>query len=99
MRTLERHQHNPAIGDGLPGLGAALAQMAKHGITMKYAKVHRVLGEGNFVLTVSEGSFGGKATSFYDLFRVEGGKIAEHWDAIESIPGRDHQWKNANGKF
>ena len=34
----------------------------------------------------------------YDLFRVEHGKIAEHWDTIETIPPRD-QWKNQNGKF
>jgi predicted SnoaL-like aldol condensation-catalyzing enzyme len=80
------------------GLGAALADMAKHGVTMKYDKVHRVLGEGEFVLAISEGSFAGKPTAFYDLFRVEEGKIAEHWDVIEPIAPRD-QWKNANGKF
>jgi predicted SnoaL-like aldol condensation-catalyzing enzyme len=57
-----------------------------------------VLGEGNFVLVTSEGSFGGKSTSFYDLFRVADGKIAEHWDTIETIPAED-QWKNKNGKF
>jgi len=57
-----------------------------------------VLGEGDFALVVSEGEFGGKPTSFYDLFRVENGKIAEHWDTIEEIPARS-DWKNANGKF
>ncbi len=91
-------QHNPKIADGLSGLGAALKAMAEHGVTMKFDRVHKVLGEGNFVLAVSEGSFGGKRTSFYDLFRVEGGKISEHWDTIETIPPRD-QWKNTNGKF
>ena len=79
-------QHNPQIGDGLSGLGKALEALAKAGVTMKYDQVHRVLGEGNFVLVVSEGQFGGKHTSFYDLFRVENGKIAEHWDTIETIP-------------
>ena len=39
-----------------------------------------------------------QATSFYDLFRVEKGKIVEHWDTIEAIPARA-QWKNNNGKF
>ncbi|MGH6907612.1 MAG: nuclear transport factor 2 family protein [Aestuariivirga sp.] len=91
-------QHNPQIADGLSGLGKALEAMAKAGITMKYDRIHQVLGEGNFVLTVSEGTLGGKPTSFYDLFRVENGKIAEHWDTIETIPAQD-QWKNANGKF
>jgi predicted SnoaL-like aldol condensation-catalyzing enzyme len=91
-------QHNPQIADRLSGLGAALEAMAKQGLTMKYDRIHKVLGEGNFVLVVSEGSFGGHHTSFYDLFRVEKGKIAEHWDTIETIPPRE-QWSNGNGKF
>lgn len=91
-------QHNPAVGDGLSGLGAALEAMAKAGVVMKYDRVHKVLGEGNFVLVISEGQFGGKHVAFYDLFRVQGGKIVEHWDVIEAIPPRS-EWKNANGKF
>lgn len=91
-------QHNPQIGDGLSGLGAALQAMAKQGVTMKYDRTHKVLSEGDFVLAVSEGSFAGTPTSFYDLFRVENGKIAEHWDTLEMIPPRS-DWKNNNGKF
>lgn len=91
-------QHNSQIGDNLSGLQKALGELAKAGITMVYDKVHKVLGEGNFVLVVSEGKFGGKPTAFYDLFRVEGGKIVEHWDVLETIPPKD-QWKNQNGKF
>ncbi len=91
-------QHNTGIADGLSGLGAALEAMAKQSLTMTYTKVHRVLGEGNFVLVMSEGDFAGKHVAFYDLFRVENGKIAEHWDVIEEIPAKD-QWKNDNGKF
>ena len=59
------------------------------GMTMKYDRIHKVLGEGNFVLTVSEGTLGGRHTSFYDLFRVQNGKIAEHWDTIEPIPPKE----------
>ncbi len=91
-------QHNPQIADGLSGLGAALKAMAAAGITLKYDRIHRVLGKGNFVLVASEGSFAGKPTAFYDLFRVESGKIAEHWDTIETIPPRA-EWRNGNGKF
>lgn len=91
-------QHNPQIGDGLSGLGAALKAMAANGITMKYDTIHHVLGEGNFVLTLAEGTFAGAPTSFYDLFRVENGKISEHWDTIETIPAKA-EWKNRNGKF
>lgn len=91
-------QHNPAIADGLSGLGAALEAMERQGIAMTYDRVHKVLGEGNFVLAISEGSFAGKAVTFYDLFRVEAGKIAEHWDVVEPVhPADQHQ--NKNGKF
>ncbi|HPJ90217.1 MAG TPA: nuclear transport factor 2 family protein [Thermotogota bacterium] len=91
-------QHNTGIADGLSGLSKGLEALAKAGVTMVYDKVHRVLAEGNFVLAVSEGKFGGNKVSFYDLFRVENGKIAEHWDVIEKIPARE-EWKNDNGKF
>lgn len=91
-------QHNPGVADGLSGLGAALDAMAKAGLSMTYERVHKVLGEGNFVLVISEGQFGGRHVAFYDLFRVQAGKIAEHWDTIEAIPPRA-EWKNANGKF
>ncbi len=91
-------QHNPSIGDGLSGLGKALQAMAEAGLTMSYSKIHKVLGEGNFVLTVSEGEFGSNHVAFYDLFRVENGKIAEHWDTIETIIP-ESEWANKNGKF
>jgi predicted SnoaL-like aldol condensation-catalyzing enzyme len=91
-------QHNPLIPDQLSGLGAALEEWAKQGITLKYDKIHKVLGEGSFVLVLSEGHLAGKLNSFYDLFRVVNGRIAEHWDVIEPILPRD-EWKNTNGKF
>lgn len=91
-------QHNPMVGDGLSGLGKALEGMAKNGIEMIYETNHIILGEGNFVLAVSEGTFGEQHTSYYDLFRIENGKIAEHWDVIETIAPKD-TWKNNNGKF
>ncbi|WP_049788999.1 nuclear transport factor 2 family protein [Photobacterium profundum] len=91
-------QHNTAIADGVTGLGKALDEMAKQGIKMVYTENHIVLGEGNFVLSISEGSLGGEHVSFYDLFRIKNNKIVEHWDTIESIPAKN-AWKNNNGKF
>ncbi|RCW40073.1 stalk domain-containing protein [Paenibacillus prosopidis] len=91
-------QHNPMIGDGMSGLAKALEEFAKQGVTSSYEKIHMVIGEGNFVLVVGEGTLNGASTAIYDLLRVENGKFAEHWDVIETIPPKD-QWKNANGKF
>ncbi len=91
-------QHNTGIADGLSGLSAALAAFAEQGIQMIYTTVHQVLAQGNFVLAVSEGAFGGIPTSYYDLWRVENGKIAEHWDVMEAIADKS-AWANENGKF
>ena len=74
--------------------------MAKQRITMKYQHIHKVLGEGNFVLVASEGSFAGRATSFDDLFRVKNGKIAELWDTIEAIaPRADGRTRTVNSDY
>ena len=91
-------QHNSAISDDLSGLGDALGELAKMNMPMIVSKNHMILGQGNFVLSVNEGTFMNKHVSFYDLFRVENGKIVEHWDTIENIPA-ESEWKNNNGKF
>ena len=91
-------QHNPLVADNLTGLFAGLKALANEGQAVKYDRVHKVLGEGNFVLVLAEGSFGDRPVSYYDLYRIDNGKIAEHWDTIESIPLRA-EWKNPNGKF
>lgn len=91
-------QHNVAIADGVSGLNEALGALAEAGIEMIYDEVHMVLAQGNFVLAVSEGTYGGAPTSYYDLWRVENGKIAEHWDVMETIADQS-TWANENGKF
>ena len=91
-------QHNTGIADGVSGLNEALAALAEQNIQMIYTTTHQVLAQGNFVLAVSEGSFGDKPTAYYDLWRVENGKIAEHWDVMETIADKS-TWQNQNGKF
>jgi len=92
-------EHNPRIGDGASTLHAALADsVSGDGITIQYDRIHRLLAEGNFVLSVSEGSLNGVHCSFFDLFRVSDGKLVEHWDTSDAIPPRA-VWKNNNGKF
>ncbi|MBW8185498.1 nuclear transport factor 2 family protein [Shewanella nanhaiensis] len=89
-------QHNSGVADGLDGLGAALKAMADAGLSMTYSDTHMIIAEGNFVFTASEGEFSGDHVAFYDLFRVDGGKIVEHWDVIQTI---SEQSANDSGKF
>lgn len=57
-----------------------------------------ILDEGSFVLIVAEVRSTGAFTGIYDLFRIEDGKIVEHWDTLQSI-STAADWKNENGKF
>ncbi len=86
------HQHNPVAGDGLSGFMAALPK-EQWGFT----KQHKVLGEGNFVLSIAEGTHRGTPSVFYDLLRLDQGKIVEHWDVIQAIPTQG--LANQNGMF
>ncbi len=91
-------EHNPRLGDGIVNLRSALEAKDEGTRRIDYRRIHRVLAEGNFVLCVSEGNFDGVHSAFYDLFRLDNGKVAEHWDTTEKIAPRD-EWKNDNGKF
>jgi len=90
-------QHNPGIKDGLAGIGEAVKYLTSQNNMFKYTKIHKVLGEGNFVLTISEGEWSGKKQVFYDLLRFENGKAVEHWDVIQEIPTKG--MANQNGMF
>ena len=85
-------QHNPVAADGLEGFMAALP--AEQWV---FKRQHKVLGEGNFVLSISEGTHRGQAVAFYDLLRLKDGLIVEHWDVIQAIPTEG--LANDNGMF
>ncbi|KIO78726.1 hypothetical protein TH53_02145 [Pedobacter lusitanus] len=91
-------QHNPHMGDGVSEFFNVLKEWKDEGKEQIYTAVHQVLGEGNFVLVLSEGYMNNLPTAFYDLYRIENNKIIEHWDVIEEIPSPENQ-KNTNGKF
>jgi len=91
-------EHNPHLGDDVAELTSALARSGDEGRAVNYRHLHRILGEGNFVLSVCEGERDGAHSAFYDLFRLSDGKIVEHWDTTENIAPRE-EWKNQNGKF
>ncbi len=90
-------QHNPMIADGLDGIIAAVQTLTAQNNMFVYTEIHAVLGEGNFVLTVSEGQWNGTTNAFYDLFRMEDGMIVEHWDVIQPVPTEG--LANTNGMF
>jgi len=80
------HHHNCDGEDNKSGFQTTTGVFAKPGFLFKYDKLYKVLGQGNFVLRMSEGLFDGKPTAFYDRCRLEEGKQVEHWEVLETIP-------------
>ncbi|OPG09892.1 SnoaL-like polyketide cyclase [Streptomyces sp. GKU 895] len=86
-------QHNPQAPDGaetLKNLGVALHQQfpdAKYDIKRVISEGDLVLVHSNVVLTP-----GTRGSAVFDIFRFQGGKIAEHWDVGQDVPE-----KSANG--
>eukprot|EP00037_Helgoeca_nana_P033743 m.419264 g.419264 ORF g.419264 m.419264 type:complete len:264 (+) comp31408_c0_seq1:23-814(+) len=98
-------EHNPRLADGIPALRTALGATRGDAPTsprvvplVQYDRVHKVLAEGNFVLSMCEGASNGVHSSFFDMYRLADGKIAEHWDTIDAVAPKS-EWKNDNGKF
>lgn len=88
------HQHNPAIRDGLDGVQEAFQYLIDNNDMFQYKTLHKVLGKGNFVLTISEGEWHGAGHVFYDLFRIDKDLVVEHWDVIQQIPTENLVNKN-----
>lgn len=90
-------QHNPSIDNGLQGIQDAVVYLTSINNMFQYNTIYKVIGEGNFVLTVSEGTWNGTSNAFYDLFRMENGTAVEHWDVIQPVPTEG--LANDNGMF
>jgi predicted SnoaL-like aldol condensation-catalyzing enzyme len=90
-------EHEAGVADGLNAFKQALQQKITDK-KLSYAKVEAVLGQGNLIVAVSSGTMNDKPMAFYDLFRITGNHIDEHWSVDSVIPPKS-QWKNNNGKF
>ncbi len=99
-RYISEHQydqHSPFIEDGLASLYEYLKTNAEQNHPVKYNRVHRIIGQGNFVVALSHVLHSGEQWCVFDLFRIKEGKIVEHWDVQEKILPKQ-QWGNS-GKF
>ncbi|HEU5157994.1 MAG TPA: nuclear transport factor 2 family protein [Streptosporangiaceae bacterium] len=64
--------------------------------SVEYVRLHRIIAEGNFVFSQSEGKIDGVPHAILQLVRVEDGKIVEHWDVATAVPA---QLQHDNGIF
>lgn len=91
-------QHNPDGSDGIEGFLAAQTS-AEVVPRWQFTKLHKLIGEGNYVLAISEGNHVGVHSVFYDLVRFEDGKVAAHWDVIQAVPTEGLANDNTMFKF
>jgi predicted SnoaL-like aldol condensation-catalyzing enzyme len=90
-------QHNPTVVTGPEGLKGVL-ERARVRSPHAVHHVKRVFADGDHViahvhLILNPGELG---RAVVDIFRIEGGKIAEHWDVAQPVP--EHP-ANDNGMF
>lgn len=97
ISTEKYDQHSPSVADGLDGAANYFADLAKSGKSLRYWKIHKLIGQGNFVVTLSHVQSGDSHFCYFDIFRVEASRIVEHWDVQEKILAPEH-WNN-QGKF
>jgi predicted SnoaL-like aldol condensation-catalyzing enzyme len=90
-------QHNPVAADGPEGLKAFI-EFLRAKFPESRSEVKRAWVDGDYVIlhvhSVREPGTRGRA--IVDIFRLENGKIVEHWDVIQDIPEKA---ANANGMF
>jgi predicted SnoaL-like aldol condensation-catalyzing enzyme len=90
-------QHNPTAADGAEGLRAFI-DFLRTRFPNQRGDIKRVIAEGDLVVlhVHSTRGDGTPGRAIVDIFRVESGKVVEHWDVIQDIPA---QSANANGMF
>ena len=91
-------QHNPLIEDGMEGVKKFVAWIISNHPDAR-GEIKRVFADGDHVILHSHWhglSDNTRGEAVVDIFRLEGGKVLEHWDVIQPIPETS---TNANTMF
>jgi predicted SnoaL-like aldol condensation-catalyzing enzyme len=90
-------QHNPVAADGPEGLKGFIAFL-KDKFPNNKSEIKRIFADGDYVIVhvhaVREP--GTRGNAIIDIFKLENGKVVEHWDAVQPIPEKA---ANNNGMF
>ena len=90
-------QHNPTAADGPEGFRKFVAFLREK-FPRSRSEIKRSFVEGDYVIlhvhAVREP--GTRGNAIVDIFRLENGKIVEHWDVVQPVP---ETAANTNGMF
>lgn len=90
-------QHNPTAQDGAEGLKSFIDFLNARFPTQR-GEIKRVIAEDDLVVlhVHSTRDDGTPGRAIVDIFRVENGKVVQHWDVIQDVPANP---ANDNGMF
>jgi predicted SnoaL-like aldol condensation-catalyzing enzyme len=90
-------QHNPNAADGPEGLHRFI-DFLREKFPRSHSEIKQVFADGDYVIlhvhAVREP--GTRGLAIVDIFKLEHGKVVEHWDVIQPVP---EQAANNNGMF
>lgn len=90
-------QHNPGAADGVDGFKAYVEQYRKK-FPEARSEIKRVLADGDYVIlhVHARPEPGDRGLAIVDIFKLDHGKIVEHWDVIQPVSEKP---ANSNGMF
>jgi predicted SnoaL-like aldol condensation-catalyzing enzyme len=80
-------QHNPMAEDGKEGLKKFI-EWRKKALPNAKSVIKRIFADGDYVIVHvhSIREPGTRGVAIIDIYRLEDGKVVEHWDVIQDIP-------------
>ncbi len=90
-------QHNPTAPDGVEGFKAFVGFLREK-FPDSHSEIKRSFADGDYVIlhVHSVREKGSRGRAIVDIFKLEGGKIVEHWDVVQDVPEKA---ANSNGMF
>ena len=79
-------QHNPTLPDGIEGVRGVVQMLSSQGVPKQQIQFKHIVAQDDTVILHSRTEMGGKEWRFIDIYRIEKGLLAEHWDAMMQMP-------------
>ena len=86
-------RHEPGARDGVAAFEQDLAVLTR---SRTIDEIVLFAGQGDLVFIAAKGTHEGEPCAYIDLYRVEAGKLVEHWGFPQAIPPQEES-KNGNG--
>ena len=83
-------QHAPGVDDGVESWLKHLKVAQWFTGDIQYDAIRKMVVEGNMAVSCSQGTVANQPHQFWDMWRVENDKVAEHWNVTAKIEPSRH---------